>query len=88
MNKHVQNRFIAFCCPWFGVSSILLTGCTKTDGSAQRPLMITGLRVANLYIPAGDERSIQKASKNIPANLDIYGIAPHMHSFGTSVSAQ
>jgi hypothetical protein len=57
-----------------------------TDGPADTPLMLTSIRVPDLYIPAGDENNLQDISKTIPAETNVYGIAPHMHTFGTGIS--
>lgn len=58
-----------------------------TDGPPQRELFLTPLAKPGINIPAGAREDVERAQFTLPNDVEIFGIAPHMHLLGTSTRA-
>ncbi len=58
-----------------------------TDGAPDRELQLQAMAQPGLNIPAGESNDVETTSLTLPANVEVFGIAPHMHLLGTSTRA-
>jgi mono/diheme cytochrome c family protein len=59
-----------------------------TDGEPDVELAMLPLAQPDLDIPAGDSDVTETASVNLPLNIDLYGVVPHMHQLGQSIDVK
>jgi hypothetical protein len=58
-----------------------------TDGQPEQELQLSGISKPNLLIPAGATDDTETVEYTLPADVEVFGVAPHMHLLGTSTRA-
>jgi hypothetical protein len=58
-----------------------------TEGPPERELSLSAISEPGLMIPAGATEDVERTEFQLPVDVDIFGVAPHMHLLGTSTRA-